>query len=349
MSSNAEVKLSVMGTGHSKGCELCQLGAKMVLFVTGLCYRGCYYCPLSDHRKGTDAVYANERLVRNDADVLEEARSMDALGTGITGGEPLLKLNRVLDYIRLLKSEFGSEHHIHLYSALAPPDCTLDALACAGLDEIRFHPPLEEWDTFSSSRYCEALKYAKKLGLHAGVEIPAIKPVPVIVEALKNLGGFLNLNELEFSETNYDAMTSKGFIPLKTGYAAFGSREIALEIVSDELPIYFCSSSSKDRVQLRERLKRKARRIARPFDEVTDDGTLVFGVLQSMPSIEHLRGVSSKEYMVINGEFFTSWQLALKLATNHPQLAEHACVVETYPDGMTVETTPLRDCFKPKM
>jgi pyruvate formate-lyase activating enzyme-like uncharacterized protein len=346
MSSNAEVKLSVMGTGHSKGCELCQLGAKMVLFVTGLCYRGCYYCPLSDHRKGTDAVYANERLVRNDADVLEEARSMDALGTGITGGEPLLKLNRVLDYIRLLKSEFGSEH---LYSALAPPDCTLDVLACAGLDEIRFHPPLEEWDTFSSSRYCEALEYAKKLGLHAGVEIPAIKPVPVIVEALKNLGGFLNLNELEFSETNYDAMTSKGFIPLKTGYAAFGSREIALEIVSDELPIYFCSSSSKDRVQLRERLKRKARRIARPFDEVTDDGTLVFGVLQSMPSIEHLRGVSSKEYMVINGEFFTSWQLALKLATNHPQLAEHACVVETYPDGMTVETTPLRDCFKPKM
>src|SRR5665811_2583482 len=79
MSSNAEVKLSVMGTGHSKGCELCQLGAKMVLFVTGLCYRGCYYCPLSDHRKGTDAVYANERLVRNDADVLEEARSMDCL------------------------------------------------------------------------------------------------------------------------------------------------------------------------------------------------------------------------------------------------------------------------------
>src|SRR5660397_135754 len=240
MSSNAEVKLSVMGTGHSKGCELCQLGAKMVLFVTGLCYRGCYYCPLSDHRKGTDAVYANERLVRKDADVLEEARSMDALGTGIRGGEPLLK------------SYFLSDHHIPLYSALAPPDCTLDALACVGLDEIRFHPPLEEWDTFSSSRYCEALKYAKKLGLHAGVEIPAIKPVPVIVEALKNLGGFLNLNELEFSETNYDAMTSKGFIPLKTGYAAFGSREIALEIVSDELPIYFCSSSSKDRVQLRD-------------------------------------------------------------------------------------------------
>jgi uncharacterized protein len=337
-----------MGIAHSKGCELCQRGAKMVLFVTGLCHRGCYYCPLSDHRRGKDVVYANERLVRNDADILEEARSMDALGTGITGGEPLLKLDRVQDYIRLLKSEFGPAHHVHLYSSLVPSECTLDALARAGLDEIRLHPPIDEWDDFSSSRYCKALEYAEKLGLHAGVEIPAIKPVPAIVEALKELGGFLNLNELEFSETNYDAMIARGFIQISSGYAALGSQEIALEIVSDELPVYFCSSSSKDRVQLRERLKRKARRVARPFDEVTDDGTIVFGVLESLPSFEHLKGISSKEYVVVNGEFITSWQLALQLVKNYPQLIEKARVVETYPDGMVVEITPLRDCLKQK-
>jgi uncharacterized protein len=337
-----------MGIRHSEGCELCQLGAKMVLFVTGLCHRGCYYCPLSDHRKGKDVTYANERLVRNDVDILEEARSMDALGTGITGGEPLLKLDRVQRYIMLLKSEFGSTHHVHLYSSFAPSERTLDVLACAGLDEIRLHPPIEEWDDFSSSRYCEALEYAGKLGLHAGVEIPAIKPVPAIIEALKGIGGFLNLNELEFSETNYDAMIARGFVQIKSGYAALGSREIASEIDSDELPVYFCSSSSKDRIQLRERLKRKARRLARPFDEVTDDGTLVFGVLETVPSFEHLKGISSKEYAVVNGEFITSWQLALQLVKNHPQLKQKARVVETYPDGMVVESTPLGDCFKQK-
>ncbi len=333
---------------HSKGCELCQLGAKMVLFVTGLCHRGCFYCPLSDNRRGKDDVYANERLVLTNADVLEEARSMDALGTGITGGEPLLKLDRVLDYLRLLKSEFGPAHHIHLYSSLAPFENTLDTLARAGLDEIRLHPPIKEWGDFSSSHYCEALEYAGKLGLQVGVEIPAIKPVPAIIEALKEFGGFLNFNELEFSETNYDAMIARGFVPLTSGYAAVGSREIALGIVSDEVPVYFCSSSSKDRIQLRERLKRKARRMARPFDEVTEDGTLVFGVLESVPSLEQLNGVSSKQYEVVNGEFITSWQVALQLAKNHPQLAKKARVVETYPDGMVVETTPLRNCIKPK-
>ncbi|MGA3358913.1 MAG: 4Fe-4S cluster-binding domain-containing protein [Halobacteriota archaeon] len=337
-----------MGTVHSKGCELCQLGAKMVLFVTGLCQRSCFYCPLSEERKGKDAVYANERLVRCDADVLEEARSMDALGTGITGGEPLLKLERVQNYIELLKSEFGSAHHVHLYSSLAPSKHVLDALSGTGLDEIRLHPPIEEWDNFSTSRYREALEYARVLGLQVGVEIPAIKPVPAIVEALKELGGFLNLNELEFSETNYEAMIARGFVQLKSGYAAFGSREIALETARDTLLAYFCPSASKDSVQLRERLKRKALHLARPFEEVTEDGTLVFGVLESVPSLDSLTGVSSEEYTIVNGEFLTSWQLALQLVKDQPELTKKARIVETYPDGMVVESTPLRDCLKPK-
>jgi pyruvate formate-lyase activating enzyme-like uncharacterized protein len=337
-----------MGITHSKGCELCQLGAKMVLFVTGLCCRSCYYCPLSEQRKGKDVTYANERLIRKDAEVLEEAWSMDALGTGITGGEPLLKLERVRGYIKLLKSEFGTAHHIHLYSSLAPSRPVLNMLAKAGLDELRLHPPIEEWDDFLTSRYYKALEYARELGLHAGVEIPAIKPVPAIIEALKALDGFLNLNELEFSETNYDAMIARGFFSLKSGYAAVGSREIALEIASDELPIYFCSSSSKDRVQLRERFKRKARRVARPFDEVTEDGTLVFAELESLTHFDHFKGLPAEEYEVVNGKVLTSWQLALQLAKNHPELVAKARVVETYPDGMVVETTPVHDCIKPK-
>ena len=79
----------------SKGCVLCHQGAKMVLFVTGRCHRSCWYCPLSSERKGTDTVYANEHPVDVPAQVIEEAENMSALGTGITGGEPLLCLDKV--------------------------------------------------------------------------------------------------------------------------------------------------------------------------------------------------------------------------------------------------------------
>jgi len=92
-----------------QGCVQCRRGAKMVLLVTGLCPFHCFYCPLSEKKKDRDVIYANERKVREESDVIEEARSISAEGTGITGGDPLFVLERTLHYIWLLKEEFGQE------------------------------------------------------------------------------------------------------------------------------------------------------------------------------------------------------------------------------------------------
>ncbi|WNY22849.1 hypothetical protein MmiHf6_01340 [Methanimicrococcus hongohii] len=142
------------------GCLCCRKGAKMVLFVTGICRKTCFFCPLSVERKNKDVIFANERAVYSDSDVLEEARSMNAEGTGITGGEPLLELERVIHYIHLLKNEFGKNHHIHLYTSTAPSENDLKELADAGLDEIRFHPPIEIWKKMSGSSYEKSLSAA---------------------------------------------------------------------------------------------------------------------------------------------------------------------------------------------
>ena len=142
------------------GCLCCREGAKMVLFVTGLCHRNCFFCPLSEDRKNNDVTFANERFVLSDSDILDAARSMNAKGTGITGGEPLLKLESVLHYIALLKSTFGPTHHIHMYTSEAPTDEILEHLANAGLDEIRFHPPVEFWDKLPESPYHKSVSSA---------------------------------------------------------------------------------------------------------------------------------------------------------------------------------------------
>src|SRR3990172_8582645 len=71
------------------GCAQCTEGAKMVLFVTGLCSYHCFYCPVSDEKMYRDVVFADEKRVERDEDVLEEARAIRAKGAGITGGDPL--------------------------------------------------------------------------------------------------------------------------------------------------------------------------------------------------------------------------------------------------------------------
>ena len=87
----------------SLACAQCSQGRKMVLFVTGLCRFRCFYCPVSPTRNQKDVVYANEREVHSDADLLDEARAIGAAGTGITGGDPLGVVDRVEHYVRLLK------------------------------------------------------------------------------------------------------------------------------------------------------------------------------------------------------------------------------------------------------
>ena len=265
----------------SKGCVLCHQGAKMVLFVTGRCHRSCWYCPLSSERKGTDTVYANEHPVDVPSQIIEEAENMSALGTGITGGEPLLCLDKVTDYCRLLRDHFGPDHHIHLYTGKAPGDTELSRMK--GLvDEIRLHPPRECWDTILDSDYIRSAKRAKEMGYSIGIEVPALPGLELLVPALPYLD-FLNINELEWGDTNAYEMRSRGYEPADDLHNAIqGAREWADELCRHE-KVHWCSSAFKDSVQLRERLKRIAENTARPFDEITPDGTIVYGVLE--PSV----------------------------------------------------------------
>ena len=87
------------------GCIYCLEGSKLVLFLTGLCSNPPYcswYCPLSEKRKNFDVIFANDVEVLEDSDIFKEAKLMEAKGAGITGGDPLIKLDRTLNYIKIL-------------------------------------------------------------------------------------------------------------------------------------------------------------------------------------------------------------------------------------------------------
>jgi len=265
----------------AKGCQLCVQGKKLVLFVTGLCLRNCFYCPLSERKKNKDRQWANECEIKSDKDIIEEAKLCESKGAGITGGDPFLKINRTIKYIKMLKKKFRKDFHIHLYATLIKmTENKLKKLHKAGLDEIRFHPNLQD------KKLWYKILLAKKYNWLKGIEIPIIpsfeKQIIELIEYFKNNVDFFNLNELEFSDTNAQNLVKLGFRTKdKLSYAAKGSHELALQILKKypKLRMHYCTAKLKDKVQLANRLKRRAKNAATKFDIITNSGSLVRGAI----------------------------------------------------------------------
>ena len=345
--------------GEAEGCIQCQRGSKLVLFVTGRCHWKCDYCPLSENRREIDFMFANERPCNDFSEVIEEARAMSATGTGITGGDPLMDLERTLAACRALKQEFGKGHHIHLYTSIPFDVAHANSLAEAGLDEIRFHLLDLRLD-----RYISVMEACRNAGLHTGVELP-VEPdsserVWELLEELRSSPiQFLNLNELEITTGNQSNMELRGFnLSTEITAGAAGSAELAQELkqrvsaaeVGDLDPhdgqlrenygfhLKFCTSSYKDAGQLRARFRRRGEVMLKPYEIITNDDTLSFGVLFCPP--EHAQ--DDMEELVEKLDIDSSW-LAWDAINNRIELpisvAEHisglvdapVAVVEVHP------------------
>ncbi len=270
--------------GEAEGCVQCQQGSKLVLFVTGKCHWGCDYCPLSDNRRETPDMFANERRCSNFEEVIEEGHAMRATGTGITGGDPMLDFDKTLEAVIALKEAFGPEHHIHCYTSIPIKPQQAKALGDAGLDEIRFHLL-----DLSLDRYQVAVNAAHKAGIEVGVELPAepdkSEKLHLLLTQLHDSPvSFLNLNELEITVGNQKNMDVRGF-NLAGGItaAAEGSAALAIELkkaaVELDFHLKFCTASYKDAGQLRNRFRRRGEATLRPYEILSEDDTIVFGAI----------------------------------------------------------------------
>ncbi|MEM4260528.1 MAG: radical SAM protein [Candidatus Woesearchaeota archaeon] len=267
----------------AKGCQECVKGNKLVLFITGLCSKRCFFCPISDQKWLKDDVYANEWKVKSDKDIIEEAKLTDAKGAGFTGGDPLVRFERTIRYIRLLKKKFGKDFHIHLYTPLELLNFEkLKKLYEAGLDEIRFHPDLE------NRIHWNKIKLAKNFKWKTGIEIPAIpgfeKKIKELIDFSKDQIDFLNINELEMSDTNMNKLVDRGFRTKNNlSYGVRGSDYLAKKLLKYSIGkinnVHYCTCTLKDKIQMANRIKKRAKNIALSFDKISNYGTLIRGVI----------------------------------------------------------------------
>jgi hypothetical protein len=263
-----------------KGCKLCMRGSKIVVFITGICGVDCYYCPISTERRFMGALYVDEERVTRIEEIVEEAYIVRAEGASITGGEPFQRYDLTVKVIEVLKDYLGPDFHIHLYtSGLGASREAVRYLDKVGLDEIRFHIVDDSlWKLIEFS--------VRETSMDVGIEVPAIPGEEerlwrIVTEASRIGVKFVNLNELEATETNVQNLMFRGFRLGEDGKVVVGSAETAKRIVfraaEEKLPIsvHYCPAIYKEFVQLRGRMIRKARTCAGEGDRVTDYGYII--------------------------------------------------------------------------
>ncbi|MCL1984147.1 MAG: radical SAM protein, partial [Methanomassiliicoccaceae archaeon] len=192
--------------------------------------------------------------------------------------------------------------------------------------------------------------------MDVGIEVPAIPDLASDLELLIGdvirLGiGFININELEFSESNWDMMSAKRYeLKDDISSAILGSAELGKRIIKrfPNANIRFCSSAFKDSVQLRKRLIRTAEKNAREFDVVTKDGTVIVGIVHA-DDVEKAAELLRSEYEIPDGLMFADpvkkrIETAAWILEDISEELPYKCyVIEEYPtsDRLEVERTPL--------
>ncbi|RLF36748.1 MAG: radical SAM protein [Thermoplasmata archaeon] len=352
----------------SPGCEMCAKGSKMVILITGLCPTSCFYCPLSHGKIGKDRVFADEWELNDENDtekLILEAKYIKATGASLTGGDPLTVWKRSKKYVELLKDTFGSNFHIHMYTSGIQNYERIPEIVNSGLDEIRFHPLPSHWRNMSNSSIVAPIKTALKTNVDVAIEIPLIpgmeNDITTMIKWADKIGvKWVNLNELEFSETNAEKLNNKGYtVKDDISAAVKGSQETGYKIIETianddlEIGVHYCPSSFKDGVQLRNRIKRRAKNIATSLDIITKDGTLLKGIITSNTlSLQEIYKVLTSEFKIKNKHIIINkdknrvevalWILK-KTASSLREKNLECYMIEEYPtaDALEIERTPL--------
>jgi pyruvate formate-lyase activating enzyme-like uncharacterized protein len=332
----------------SKGCKLCIKGRKSVLFVTGLCHVNCYYCPVSNEKKDKDVSYINERRIEKNTDILEEIKACSSKGISFTGGDPLLKINRCLEYAKIIKEE-NNKHHIHLYTGSTDKTANKLEILEGYVDEVRFH--------VQNEKEIEGLKNILKMNFNFGIEIPSIpgdyeRMLSTIESAASSGFLFINLNEFEYTETNWDILSKKGFDFDSDTSMIKGSKELSIKLLEkcENLPIsiHFCPSVLKDAIQLRRRWERRAKNTKKYYEEI-EDCLIVKGEISGdiKEIINYLRdelNISKKMYEVQEDKVYTHWAIAEEISEDKRISKKvKAAIVKEYPihKRLVVEYIPL--------
>jgi pyruvate formate-lyase activating enzyme-like uncharacterized protein len=241
------------------GCRSCLAGRGSNLLVTGLCTRDCFFC--FNQKPRVDETVVHGIPISDPSEAPAIIKRLGLRSVGLSGGEPLLRPERVLALLGALKAT-PNPPRVDLYTNgdLATVEL-LARLRGAGLDSIRFDLAARDYDLAPVRR-------AMRIFDEVAVEIPVIpedaRRLEDMVLELDALGvPFLNIHELFLCAENLERVTAGGQIPLRDGsrhllwVPTAASGVAALELLlfalkrTKSLSVYYCSCGTQELIASR--------------------------------------------------------------------------------------------------
>ncbi|MBR2789506.1 MAG: radical SAM protein [Eggerthellaceae bacterium] len=250
----------------SPACVACRMGVDTETFLTSTqCPRKCFFCFNPNQED-------YEYFLTHDNDIAQQLMDRFRAGArfrflGITGGEPLLHYERVLDFLDVA-GVLAPDAYTRLYTSgagLTPARAR--EMAEAGLDEVRFSIKVED-SAAARERVLETIGESVGVFDAVMVEMPVapdqvafMKELLVRLDALGVRG--INLLELCFPFHNAGEFAKRGYriketpyrIPYDYWYAGglpiAGSESACLELVAFaaerglKLGVHYCSLENK--------------------------------------------------------------------------------------------------------
>ncbi len=262
----------------SPGCSSCAVGSWSCLFINGRCNVSCFYCPTSQDE--TEGPLSNGIPFSTPEDYAAYVALFGFSGVSVSGGEPLLTLDRTLAYLNAVRRRCGDAVHLWMYTngTLLTKEI-VNELQDAGLCEIRFDIGATNYDL-------------TKLHLAVGiiptvtVEIPAVpeeeimmrdKMVEMAAAGVKHL----NLHQMRLTPHNFRHLAARPYTFIHGEKVTVLESELtALRLVRYSieqgigLPVNYCSFPYKRRYQHAAARSRGIRFIQAGHETVTEAGYL---------------------------------------------------------------------------
>lgn len=320
----------------SPGCRTCIEGTWSCIYINNTCTRHCFYCPCPQTDENKQPVAPEHLSFSSVHDYIEYLKKFDYNSIAFSGGEPLMAIDRVLEYMKEIKQCFGDKHYIWAYTnGDLVNGKNISQLRKAGLNELRFDIAMNNYDLTTVKK---AVEYIDTVS----VEIPAIpedvENLKSILKEMENIGvKYLNLHQLMRTEHNSGNLDKRAYSPvnetlypdhtpiMESELAALEILKHAIEIKSN-LGIHYCSRCYKARFQGMAHRKRAALFFKEKESDVTKTGYLRKVVIDaSTEEAEFIqRHVHKTEWeMKIEGEtsslYFLIDNFKVLLTDNYPK------------------------------